>query len=90
MSDWLLTFELTGTEGELEIHCDPQGLRLLISKLTTILATGQHDHLATPSWAGNELTELPQRPDGGLIHQVTIRYWPAGGDGKPNALPGDP
>jgi hypothetical protein len=36
---------------------DDEGLELLISKLVKLRGRADHDHLMTPSWAGNELTE---------------------------------
>jgi len=57
----LLTVELKdgnkASEAEVAICFDDEGLELLINKLTQLRGKREHDHLMTPSWAGNELTE---------------------------------
>jgi hypothetical protein len=75
MSKKLLTFELTGDRSQLEIHCNEEGLHDLVSALSRVLATGEHDHLMTPAWGGNELTEEKQGKGNALINIVTIRLW---------------
>jgi immunity protein 32 of polymorphic toxin system len=74
MTRRLLTFELVG-DGELEIHGDAQGLQDLIRSLSRVAQTGEHDHLMTPSWGGQELSEEAQRPGARLVNKVTIRRW---------------
>jgi len=44
-------------DGEIVIAFDEEGLDLLISKLMSLKGRKDHEHLMTPSWAGNELTE---------------------------------
>lgn len=61
---------------EIEIYCDKEGISILIAELEKLKSsTGpSHLHLATPSWAGHELTENLQGSDTELINQVTIRF----------------
>lgn len=80
MTDELLTFELTDSEKELEIHFNRQGLRNLLKILHRLADSDsplpRHDHLMTPSWAGNELTEIKQRETNRLLNKVSLRLWP--------------
>jgi len=48
-------------DAEVCICFDNEGLELLIRKLTYLSSHSGHLHLMTPGWAGNELTEEPQR-----------------------------
>ena len=53
-----LTVELeVGANPEVAICFDAEGLAFLIKRLEALLVRVDHDHLMTPSWAGNELTE---------------------------------
>lgn len=72
----MLTFELTHAGDQIEIHGDEDGLRILLAAIERALATKQHDHLFTPSWSGNELTEDRQGTSNTLINGVTIHIWP--------------
>ena len=60
---------------EVEIFFDEEGLELLEYKLRQ-LRLGQgpdHEHLMTPSWAGNELTEEKQGECRSiLVHHLRI------------------
>jgi hypothetical protein len=75
----MLTFELTPDADELEIHCNQEGLELLLKVLNRLDAAKsplpRHDHLMTPSWSGNELTEEIQGEKNVLLHKVTLRLW---------------
>ena len=74
----LLTFELVPSHDEVEIHCNESGLKELIYRLTLLLGDQNrpgHIHLATPGWAGNELTEELEGEKNLLINQVTVRLW---------------
>jgi hypothetical protein len=73
----VLTFEIKKSGDEIEVHCDHDGLQALKEQLDFLMtqSASMHVHLATPSWAGNELTEEPQGVHGRLIHQVTIHLW---------------
>ena len=42
--------------------------------LAVVLEGQDHEHLMTPSWAGRELTEMPQATDLHVVHKVTIHY----------------
>lgn len=59
----ILTIEIRNVStpeiAEAEIYCDAEGVELLSRKIGS-LEPGAHIHLMTPSWAGDELTELPQ------------------------------
>ena len=75
----LLTFELTPDSDELEVHLDQEGLDSLLRALHRLADSKaplpRHDHLMTPSWAGNELTETKQGAGNTLLHKVTLRLW---------------
>ena len=67
----LLTVEIkdaqkTG-ESEAAICFDNDGLEFLINKLIRLRGRHDHEHLMTPAWAGNELTEDKQ---GGEEYQL--------------------
>ena len=71
--DYLLTFELSKEKDELDIFCDEKGLEALISILSRLRGKVDHEHLMTPSRAGNELSEDQQNEDSYLLNSVTIR-----------------
>jgi hypothetical protein len=73
--NYLLTFELVKDGDGIEIHCNKAGLESLLSSLQRLLKTRDHEHLMTPSWSGNELTEKKQGDTNLLINQVTIHFW---------------
>lgn len=72
----LLTTEYN-KKGFVEIHFDQEGLDLLIGRLESLRQRGKqdHEHLMTPSWAGNELTEEKQGSDNELINHLCLIYW---------------
>ncbi len=76
----LLTFELSRDGDELHIHCNREGLEALQQILHRLAESSapvpRHDHLMTPSWAGDELTEEKQGDDTTLLNKVTVRLWP--------------
>lgn len=78
-SDKLLTFELSPDGDELDIHMSQEGLADLIQHLQRLAESRgplpRHDHLMTPGWSGDELTEEKQRADAELINKVTLRLW---------------
>ncbi len=62
-----------------EIYMDEEGRDLLVSlhrKLEKHTSKGDHNHLMTPSWAGNELTEEKQNPHNELVNKVNIILLP--------------
>ncbi len=74
----LLTFEYDIQNEMLEIHANPEGIKKLIAKLSKILETGDdscHDHLLTPDWGGDELSNEKQCKDNILINHVKIFKW---------------
>ena len=71
----LLTVEYNKEDG-VEIHCDSEGLELLVSKLNVLKQHGGHEHLMTPAWAGTELTEEKQGDGNELINHLKILLWP--------------
>lgn len=75
MSDRLLTFELLADGDQLEIHGDIAGLQDLSHIIQRAIDAHQHEHLMTPSWGGNELTEETQGKGSKLINKVTIHIW---------------
>jgi len=71
----LLTFEISKiSDSELNIYCDEEGLSLLIKKLEILKGqkSQSHEHLMTPSWSGNELTEEVQDINNFILNKVTI------------------
>ena len=74
-----LTFELSPAGDEVEIHGDAAGLRRLAETLRRLAGSrlSDHEHLATPEWAGDELSSEKQSLDNDtrVINQVTIRCW---------------
>jgi len=76
----ILTFELTPDKDEVEIHCNKAGLESLLATLQKLIKASsdlpKHEHLMTPSWSGNELTEEKQGGGNSLLNKITIRYWP--------------
>jgi len=60
----LLTVEIKDArearEAEAVICFDDEGLEFLINKLIRLRGKPDHEHLMTPAWAGNELTEKKQ------------------------------
>lgn len=63
----LLTVEIKDAgklnEAEAVICFDDEGLEFLVGKLIRLRGRLDHEHLMTPSWAGNELTEIKQGGD---------------------------
>lgn len=72
----LLTVEYDSKAESVEIYCDREGLELLIRKLNMLAQNGGHTHLMTPSWAGNELTEVKQAGNTELINHLVIALKP--------------
>lgn len=76
----LLTFEKSQDGESLDIHLDEQGLDDLLAYLTRLRDGStnlpRHEHLMTPSWGGNELSEELQGSASTIVHSVTIRLWP--------------
>ena len=54
-------------QAEVVLCFDEEGLTFLIEKLTRLRGRKDHEHLMTPAWAGNELTEIKQ---GGSDHEL--------------------
>lgn len=76
----ILTFELSPEGDELQIHCNQEGLTTLQGILRRLgeskAPLPRHDHLMTPSWAGDELSEEKQGEGATLLNKVTVRLWP--------------
>ena len=45
---------------EVAITFDGEGLDILLDRLNRLKQRVDHDHLMTPAWGGNELTEIRQ------------------------------
>jgi len=76
--DHMLTFERGDDDQSLVVHGDEQGLTLLrdtIDRLVRRTRPGHfdHQHMKTPDWGGNELSN--ERQGGELIHHVEIYCW---------------
>ncbi|UTW45363.1 immunity protein 32 [bacterium SCSIO 12696] len=72
---FLLSFELSQDGDELSIHFDDLGLNNLISVLLQIKEKAGHEHLMTPSWGGNELSEDRQSEESRLLNRITLHKW---------------
>ncbi|HXG59892.1 MAG TPA: Imm32 family immunity protein [Planctomycetota bacterium] len=74
----VLVFEIDSSGEILEVHADEEGLLLLQKAIASLRAQkDSHVHLFTPSWGGNELTEIPYDPEHRVIQKVTFyRYKP--------------
>ena len=71
----LLTFEISEDGLEIDIHGSEEGLKSLADKLMRVAQLGEHEHLMTSAWAGNELSEEKQGISSTLINKVTIHCW---------------
>lgn len=75
-NNFLLSFELSKNKDELDIHLNEEGLSRLIELLLRFKKHGyQHEHMMTPSWGGNELSEEQQALDSSLLNKVTFHKW---------------
>ena len=72
---YLLTFELSKTGDELEVHFDRKGLIALRKVLDRIEKGEGHEHLLTAAWGGHELSEEKQESNSTLLNKVTFRLW---------------
>jgi hypothetical protein len=68
----MLTFEVDGGD-VIEVNFDAAGRDDLLRVLTK-LVPGDHDHLMTPSWGGDTLTEDFPNPDLSSVHKVTFQW----------------
>jgi hypothetical protein len=68
-----IVFELVG--GALEVTVDGEGVATLRRVLDRIEIRG-HEHLATPAWAGTELTDPRFFDHSTVVHQVTFTRKP--------------
>lgn len=81
-----LTFELTPDAEELQIHANHEGLRHLIRILDLLQKQEEdHDHLTTPSWGGNDLSEELHGEGHKLINHVKVYVWRT--DNLPSSTP---
>jgi hypothetical protein len=74
----LLTMEYQSRTAEAEIHADAEGLDRLIATLHALRQrrAPDHEHLMTPAWAGQELTEGKQGAETELLHHLRIVFHP--------------
>ena len=55
----MLSFELTEDGKAIQIHCDSQGIGILLEKLSEqVRERGGHTHLRGPSAGGKDLNEI--------------------------------
>lgn len=58
---------------EVAICFDEEGLEFLMSKLASLRGIKDHEHLMTPSWAGDDLSEIKQgSPEYELINHLRL------------------
>jgi hypothetical protein len=69
----MITVEIDDRNEHIQVCCDKEGVELLKRILEHVTKTG-HEHLMTPSWAGNELSEQVQGKGNRLINHMTIYY----------------
>lgn len=74
-NNFLLSFELSKDGDELDIHCDDFGLDNLLSILSGLKGKVKHEHLMTPGWGGNGLSEDAQSKGSKVLNKVTIHKW---------------
>ena len=81
MSINVLSFELTPDGKELHIHGDSAGLLRLAAALQRLATsdTPGHEHLFTPAWGGNDLSQEAQGGANGdrVIDSVTLHCLPS-------------
>jgi hypothetical protein len=75
MSKFLLTFELDKEFEQIDVHFDEVGLEQLILILQNLRGVSDHDHMMTPSWGGDQLSDEPQSDQTKLINKVTLHKW---------------
>ncbi|MCP4485993.1 MAG: methylhydantoinase [Gammaproteobacteria bacterium] len=73
----MLTFEWDKDSEQLEIHSDAEGLKGLVEQLNKLarLEDGDHLHLMTGDWGGDELSSDKQNSNAELIHHVKVFKW---------------
>ena len=60
-------------QAEAAICLDDEGLEFLIDRLSRLRGKRDHEHMKTPSWAGQELSEAKQGGDEyDLIHHLRL------------------
>ena len=72
----MIVFEYNSKDEVLEIHGTPddlQNLAIILNKLSNRI--GDHEHLMTPSWSGDELSEKLVSNNDKLINHVKISCW---------------
>jgi hypothetical protein len=68
----MLTFEVDGGD-VIEVNFDAEGRDELIRVLTR-LVPGDHEHLMTPGWGGDTLTEGFPNAEISRVHKVTFQW----------------
>ncbi len=73
----MLTFEWDKESEQLEIHADAKGLNELVAQLKKLSGYegGDHLHLMTGDWGGDELSSEKQNSNAELINHVKIFKW---------------
>lgn len=70
----MITVELSDDIEQLHIHLDDQGRKKLL-KILNDLKPLDHEHLMTPNWGGNELSDEQQGERCILLNAMTIHLW---------------
>jgi hypothetical protein len=73
----IFTVEENHQQECIEIFLDKEGLELMVKKLNFLLKNEGHIHFMTPSWAGNELTEVKQGTNTELINHLRVVLKPS-------------
>lgn len=69
----MLTFE-TDAAGSVEVNFDAEGRADLLAIIQRVQGPGDHEHVFTPAWGGDDLTEHFPNPDLAPIHKVTFQW----------------
>ena len=72
-------FTVEVSEDLVEIHLNDEGIDFLINRLSLLKKSrnNKHEHLMTPDWGGNEITNIKQNMDdkAKLVHHLKLAYW---------------
>lgn len=61
-------------ELELNIFIDEDGIRLLTENLQSLSNSKDHFHMMTPSWSGNELSEVQFDKGSTLVNHLCVTF----------------
>lgn len=72
-------FTIEANDNIVEIHLNDEGVEFLMNRLNKLKknSENEHEHLMTPDWGGNEITNIKQNLDEKikLMHHLKLVYW---------------